>query len=305
MKQPVLVILAAGMGSRYGGLKQMDPVDQEGHKIIDFSAYDAMRAGFKKVLFIIKKENEQDFRQCVGDAMSQYIEVEYVYQELSCIPKGFDVPEGREKPFGTAHAVYCCRGRIDAPFAVINADDFYGQDGFRALYEYLTTNEDDQLHRYAMVSFRLGNTLTEHGTVSRGCCTQDEDGYLDTIIERTKVKKTLEGASYTLDGIHDIPISEDTRVSMNMWGFTKSFLEELEESMELFFQVDVATNPLGAESFLPFEVDRMLKAGKATVKMLESKDKWFGITYKEDKEMVVKAIQQLKNEGVYPEHLWK
>ena len=199
MKEPVLVILAAGMGSRYGGLKQIDPVDPQGHKILDFSLYDAKRAGFKKVIFIIKKENEQVFRECVGDPVSKHMEVEYVFQDLNDVPEGFEIPEGRVKPWGTAHAVYSCREVISEPFAVINADDYYGVEAFRLLYQFLTTNEDDEKYRYAMVGYRLGNTLTEHGSVARGCC-ETENGYLADIAERTNIIKTAEGAAYSEDG---------------------------------------------------------------------------------------------------------
>lgn len=305
MEKPVLVILAAGLGSRYGGLKQMDPVDPEGHKIIDFSVYDAIQAGFKKVVFIIKKENEEDFRKLVGDRMSKFIEVAYVYQELNNVPEGFVIPEGREKPWGTAHALFCCKDAVKEPFAVINADDFYGREGFKTLYEYLATHTDDEKYRYAMVGYDLGNTLTENGSVARGCCTGDGKGFLATIVERTKIVKTETGAAYTEDGETYVPLPLDTPVSMNMWGFTPSFLEELSKSIGAFFEKEVPNNPLKSECFLPFEVDKLLQVGKATVQMLSSKDKWFGVTYREDKPVVEKSIAQLKKDGVYPEKLWE
>ncbi|MFI3200148.1 MAG: sugar phosphate nucleotidyltransferase [Eubacteriales bacterium] len=304
MERPVLVILAAGMGSRYGGLKQIDPVDAEGHKIIDFSVYDAIRAGFEKVIFIIKKEHEEEFRQCVGNAMSKHIIVEYAYQEISSVPVGCTVPIGRTKPLGTAHALYCCKDQIQGPFAVINADDFYGKEGYQELYDYLMNSQDDEMFRYTMVAYRLGNTLTDHGTVSRGCCTQDEHGYLKEIVERTKIRKSEDGAQYWVEGDTYAPISMDTLASMNMWGFSKSMVEELEGSMNLFFEDNLVKNPSTAECFLPFEVDRLLKEGKATVKVLQSKDKWFGITYQEDKPMVEKSIRELKEQGIYPQKLW-
>lgn len=305
MESPVLVILAAGMGSRYGGLKQMDPIDSEGHKIIDFSVYDAKQAGFKKIIFIIKKEHHKEFHECIGEAMSKHILVEYAYQEMSCAPEGRVAPIGREKPLGTAHAVYCCKDLIRGPFAVINADDFYGRDGYQELYNYLIRSKDDELFRYAMVAYRLGNTLTDFGTVSRGCCMKDENGYLKEIVERTKIRKSQNGAEYCESGDTYRPISMDTLASMNMWGFTKSMVEELEESMELFFSEDLVKNPDTAECFLPFEVDRLLQQGKATVKVLYSKDNWFGITYKEDKPMVEESIKALKEQGVYPQKLWE
>lgn len=306
MKKPALVILAAGMGSRYGGLKQIDPVDAQGNKIIDFSIYDARKAGFEKVVFIIKKENEQDFRSCIGDAVSKYMEVEYVFQDIKKVPKGFEIPEGRIKPWGTAHAIFCCKDVVKEPFAVINADDFYGRSAFKSLYDYLTTHEDDELHRYAMVGYELGNTLTENGSVARGCCVTDENDYLVTIAERTQIEKRPDGAAYSEDGgktFKDIPLN--TPVSMNMWGFTPSIMEELEKAVNLFFQEGVEGNPLKAECFLPIEVDKLLKEKKATVRVLSSKDKWFGVTYKEDKPFVMESIQKLKDAGVYPDKLWE
>ena len=306
MKKPALVILAAGMGSRYGGLKQIDPVDAQGNKIIDFSIYDARKAGFEKVVFIIKKENEQDFRSCIGDAVSRYMEVEYVFQDINKVPEGFEIPEGRVKPWGTAHAILCCKDCVKEPFAVINADDFYGRSAFKTLYDYLTTHEDDEVHRYAMVGYELGNTLTENGSVARGCCVTDENGYLVTIAERTQIEKRSEGAAYSEDGgktYTDIPLN--TPVSMNMWGFTPSIMEELDKAVNRFFREGVKDNPLKAECFLPIEVDKLLKEKKATVQVLSSKDKWFGVTYKEDKPFVMESIQKLKDAGVYPEKLWE
>lgn len=306
MDKPVLVILAAGMGSRYGGLKQIDPVDEQGNKIIDFSIYDAMKAGFKKVIFIIKRENEQDFRTCIGDAVSKYMEVEYVFQDLTKVPQGFEIPTDRVKPWGTAHAILCCKDSINGPFAVINADDYYGKSGFASLYEYLTTHKDDDKYRYCMVGYELGNTLTENGHVSRGCCETDENGYLVTISERTQIIKKENCAAYSEDGgatYTDIPF--ETPVSMNMWGFSLSIMSELEKAVNQFFETEVEKNPLKAECFLPIEVDKLLKAEKATVEVLRSKDRWFGVTYKEDKPFVVESIKKLKEAGVYPEKLWE
>ncbi len=305
MEKPVLVILAAGMGSRYGGLKQIDPVDDKGHKIIDFSIYDAVRAGFGKVVFIIKKENEKDFRECVGDAVSGHVEVEYVFQELDRVPEGFRIPEGRVKPWGTAHAILCCKDVVDRPFAVINADDYYGRSAFEELYRFLTTHEDDEKYRYAMVGYQLGNTLTENGSVARGVCVTDEDGYLQEIAERTKIVRTADGAAYTEDdGKTWVPLALDTPVSMNMWAFSPSILKELEGALDRFFAEEVEKNPLKSECYLPIEVDRLLRAGKATVEVLHSADKWFGVTYKEDKPFVMESIRKLKEAGVYPDVLW-
>lgn len=305
MKEPVLVIMAAGMGSRYGGLKQIDPVDPQGHKILDFSLFDAKRAGFKKAVFIIKKENEQIFRECVGDPVSRHMEVEYVFQDLNDVPEGFVIPEERVKPWGTAHAVYSCRKTVDEPFAVINADDYYGVEAFRLLYDFLRNNEDDDKYRYAMVGYRLGNTLTEHGSVARGCC-ETENGYLVDIAERTHIIKTDDGAAYSEDGGETYTsISPDSLVSMNMWAFTPGVIGEMGKSLENFFANKVKDNPLKAECYLPIEVGELLKEGKASVQVLSSPDKWFGVTYKEDKPMVEQSIRELKDKGIYPEQLWK
>ena len=305
MENPTLVILAAGMGSRYGGLKQIDPVDDKGHKIIDFSIYDAVRAGFGKVVFIIKKENEKDFRECVGDAVSKHIAVDYVFQELDKVPEGFQIPEGRVKPWGTAHAILCCKDVVKEPFAVINADDYYGRSAFDELYKFLTTHEDDEKYRYAMVGYQLGNTLTDNGSVARGICVTDDDGYLVEIAERTKIVKTEKAAAFTEDdGETWTEVALDTPVSMNMWAFSPSIIGELQAAVDRFFAEEVEKNPLKSECFLPIEVDKLLKAGKATVEVLHSADKWFGVTYKEDKPFVMESIRNLKDAGVYPDVLW-
>lgn len=305
MEKPTLVILAAGMGSRYGGLKQIDPVDDKGHKIIDFSIYDAVRAGFGKVVFIIKKENEKDFRECVGDAVSKHIAVDYVFQELDKVPEGFQIPEGRVKPWGTAHAILCCKDVVKEPFAVINADDYYGRSAFDELYKFLTTHEDDEKYRYAMVGYQLGNTLTDNGFVARGICVTDDDGYLVELAERTKIVKTEKAAAFTEDdGETWTEVALDTPVSMNMWAFSPSIIGELQAAVDRFFAEEVEKNPLKSECFLPIEVDKLLKAGKATVEVLHSADKWFGVTYKEDKPFVMESIRNLKDAGVYPDVLW-
>lgn len=305
MDKPTLLIMAAGMGSRYGGLKQIDPVDEQGNKIIDFSIYDAIRAGFKKVVFVIKKENEQDFKSCIGDIVKDHIEVEYAFQELSDIPKGESIPQGRVKPWGTAHAVLSARKVINGPFAVINADDFYGREAFRAIFDYLINNRDDDKLRYAMVGYELKNTLTENGYVSRGICSINIDGYLTDIVERTHIEKRPSGAVFTEDeGTTYKDISEDSIVSMNMWGFSLSFMDEISRSFERFYKETVPGNPLKAECYLPGVVDELLKADKATIKVLRSSDRWFGVTYKEDKPFVMQSIKELKEKGEYPEKLW-
>lgn len=306
MKKPVLVIMAAGMGSRYGGLKQIDPVDKEGHIIIDFSIYDAIQAGFEKVVFIIKRENEADFKASIGNRMEKQIQVEYVYQELTNLPQGYQVPEGRVKPFGTGHAILSCKGVIDGPFAVINADDYYGKHAYQMIYEYLSTHEDDETYRYTMVGYVLENTLTENGHVARGVCVTDENGYLTDINERTHIEKREGGAAYTEDdGATWTPIPEGSTVSMNMWGFTASMLEELESRFCPFLDENLKKNPLKCEYFLPSVVHELLEENKATVQVLKSLDKWYGVTYKEDKEYVVNAIQKMKESGLYPQHLWE
>lgn len=305
MNKPVLVIMAAGMGSRYGGLKQIDPVDDEGDKIIDFSLFDAKRAGFEKVIFIIKKENEADFKEAIGDKVAMQIEVEYAYQELSDVPKGCFIPEGRVKPYGTAHAVRAARNLIDGPFAVINSDDFYGSETFSLIFNQLKqmTPSEGKKH-YCMVGFELGKTLTENGSVSRGICSLDEEGYLKDIVERTKIVKTENGAEYTEDGTIFEPISVKSVTSMNIWGFTKDFLDELDKAFTVFFEKEIPTNPLKAECFLPFVVNDMLKEGRADVKVMTTSDEWFGVTYQEDKPFVKASVKALKEKGIYPEKLW-
>ncbi len=304
--KPVLVIMAAGMGSRYGGLKQMDPVDEDGHIIMDFSIYDARRAGFEKVVFIIKKAIEKEFKEGIGDRIARYMDVEYVCQEPDMLPDGFTFPAGREKPFGTGHAVLCCKDVVDGPFAVINADDYYGVHAFEEIYHYLTANEDDERYHFAMVSYILANTLTDNGYVSRGVCEMDEEGYLTGITELTHIEKRGEGAVYTEDdGATWQDISPDTLVSMNMFGFSAGMLKELERRFPIFLEKGLAENPLKCEYFLPSVVGELIAEEKAAVKVLRSEDRWHGITYKEDKEEVVQAISRLKEEGVYPLHLWE
>ncbi|MDD3218551.1 MAG: nucleotidyltransferase [Lachnospiraceae bacterium] len=301
MKKPVLVIMAAGMGSRYGGLKQIDPVDEQGHIIMDFSIYDAQKAGFEKVVFIIKKENEADFKASVGDRVSEKMEVAYVYQDLHNIPEGFEVPEGRVKPWGTGHAILSCIDEIDGPFAVINADDYYGSHAFKVIYDYLTTHEDNDKYRYTMVGYILENTLTDHGHVARGVCVTDENNYLVGINERTHIEKRDGGAAYTEDdGKTWVTLPEHSTVSMNMWGFSASILQELKAEFPDFLKENLPVNPMKCEYFLPTVVGNLLAQDRATVTVLQSADKWYGVTYKEDKAVVVAAIQKLKDNGLYP-----
>lgn len=306
MKEPVLVVMAAGMGSRYGGLKQIDPIDEYGHIIMDFSIYDAVRAGFKKVVFIIKKENEADFKAAIGDRISREIEVSYVFQDLNRLPEGFSVPEGRVKPWGTGHAVLSCIGTVDGPFAVINADDYYGSRAFQMAYQFLTEQEDDSKYRYMMVGYQLENTLTENGHVARGVCETDADGDLADIVERTRIEKHGDVTEYTEDdGKTWTVIPQGSTVSMNMWGFSASILPELQSRFTSFLEKNLEQNPLKCEYFLPFVVDELLKEHKATVQVLKSADRWYGVTYKEDKPQVIAAIRKLKEQGLYPDRLWE
>lgn len=305
MKKPVLVIMAAGMGSRYGGLKQMDPVDDNGHIIMDFSIYDAMRAGFEKVVFIIKKENEALFKECVGDRVAGKMQVEYVFQDIHNLPEGYSVPEGREKPWGTGHAVLSCLSVVDGPFVVINADDYYGKEAFQIIYDFLTSHQDDEKYQYTMVGYYLKNTLTENGHVARGICTTDGEGKLTGITERTRIEKKETGPAYTEDeGTTWTELPEDTIVSMNMWGFTAGILQELNDRFARFLDENLPKNPLKCEYFLPFVVDELLKENKAEVTVLKSPDRWYGVTYKEDKPVVVDAIKNMKAVGLYPEGNW-
>ena len=306
MKKPILVVMAAGLGSRYGGLKQMDPVSDKDEIILDFSLYDAVMAGFKKVIFVIKKEIEEDFKKRIEGKADKYIETVYAYQEISDLPSGFTVPQGREKPWGTGHAVLACRDLIDGPFAVINADDYYGAGAFHMIYDYLILAEDDDAYNYCMVGYNIENTLTENGYVARGVCRETEDGYLAEIHERTKIMWKDNEIAYTEDdGVSFTKILRGTPVSMNFWGFTESFMKEILVRFPKFLEDALSENPLKAEFFLPSVVQDLLGNGKARVRMLRSYDKWYGVTYKEDKEDVVNALQSLKDKGFYPDKLWK
>lgn len=305
MTEPVLVVMAAGMGSRYGGPKQIDPVGDNGEIIIDFSLFDAVNAGFKKVIFIIKKSIEADFKEIIGDRMSKLIDVKYAYQEVDVLPEGYSVPQGREKPWGTAHAVLCCRSLIDAPFAVINADDYYGKEAFSLIYNYLVNSRDDEVYRYAMVGYTLENTLTDHGHVARGVCVATPDGFLQDIHERTHIEKRGDTAEYTEDdGRTWVKIPRGSTVSMNLWGFSQSFLGEIANRFPTFLDNAAAANPLKAEFFLPSVVNELLLSGKASVRILKTPDKWYGVTYREDKSAVVEAIRAMRKQGIYPTKLW-
>ena len=302
MKNPELVIMAAGMGSRYGGLKQIDKVDDNGHIIIDYSIFDAMRAGFRDVTFIIKKEIEKEFREVMDAHLAgKDINVKYVYQELYKLPEGYTIPEGRKKPWGTAHALMCALDTVDAPFAVINADDYYGANAFTKIYDFLKNVEDTDKYQYAMVGYRIKNTVTDNGTVSRGVCTL-EDGRLVNIVERTKIGVRADGSIYFIEGDEEFALDPDTLVSMNLWGFTPSYLRECKERFAAFLDKNIPVNPEKCEYLLPSLAADLIKEGKAEVTVLENEDKWCGVTYKEDKPMVVENFRALKAAGVYPDN---
>lgn len=303
MKKPVLVIMAAGMGSRYGGLKQIDPIDDQGHVIIDFSIYDAIRAGFDKVIFVIKKENEKEFKEVIGKRVAKLIEVEYVCQDLYNIPDDYYVPLQRVKPWGTAHAVLCCKDVIDGPFAVINADDYYGMDAFMKIYRFLS--EEHEKNNYAMVGYYLKHTLTKHGHVARGICSCDENNNLTDVIERTRIERHDDHIVYFDNDDHSWhELSGDSLVSMNIWGFTQSFLNELQIGLNDFLNQTLKNDPLQGEYFLPSVVNGMIHEQKANVSVLVSNNQWYGMTYKDDKKDVMAAIADLKKQGIYPEKLW-
>lgn len=307
-KKPVLVVMAAGMGSRYGGLKQIDPVGSCGEAILDYSLYDAHEAGFETAVIIIKKAIEKDFMETVGKRLEKCpMEIRYAYQELDKeVPADFQIPAERTKPWGTSHAVLCAKNEIgDAPFGVINADDYYGKSAFKVLYDALANAQDTDRYNYFMVGYQLGNTVTDNGSVARGVCQTNDDGYLTDIVERTRIEKYDGGIHFTVDGENWEDLAFDTPVSMNMWGYTPSFLKEIEARFPGFLKEDVAKNPAKAEFFLPMTVGALLREDKATVKVLRSADKWYGVTYAADKPVVVAALKKMTAEGKYPDGLWK
>ena len=366
--KPALIIMAAGMGSRYGGLKQVDPVTPEGEILLDFSLYDAMMVGFEDVVFIIRKEHREAFDNLLKDRAGKHLSIHYAYQELSDLPEGFEVPDGRTKPWGTCHAVMACRDIVKGPFAVINADDYYGPSAFMQIYDFLssvassevssaenhsdndgltskdsennsrtseTSNEipqDNKISDFAMVGYMLPNTLSESGHVARGVCQISDSGYLSDIVERTKIMRRPIDSDPNSESISNsdsvdtkdsvshrgseiayedsetgdwITLSEDTIVSMNFWGFTQSFMQAMIDNFPAFLEESLKSDPLKAEYFLPFIVDKMIVAGSARVKVLPSKDRWYGMTYKEDKPLVTAALQSMKDKGLYPDKLWK
>lgn len=306
MKEPTLVIMAAGMGSRFGGLKQIEPVSDKGEIILDFSLYDAVMAGFKKVVFIIKKENEEAFRKLVDQRAGKYIAVDYAFQSLDDLPEGYTVPQGRKKPWGTAHAVLSARKLTDGPIAVINADDYYGPGAFQSIYDFLSKTEDSDKYRFCMIGYPIENTLTENGYVSRGVCRISDTDKLLEITERTKIQWQGDEIVYTEnDGNTWIKLPKGTMVSMNFWGFTSSMMAEMENRFPEFLDKILKENPMKGEYFLPGVVDLLIKENKAEVTVLKSRDRWYGVTYKEDKDSVVSALQSMKDKGEYPDTLWK
>ena len=304
MNKPVLVIMAAGMGSRYGGLKQLDPVGNHGQVILDYSIYDARRAGFETVVFVIKPEIEADFKARVGDRVSRVMNVRYAYQRREDLPEGYSVPEGREKPWGTAQAALAAREIVDGPFAVINADDYYGPAAYQLIYDYLCGHPDGDVYEYAMVGYLLRNTVSENGTVARGVCEETGDHCLERVTERTKIEKGPPLRFTEDNGESWTELAEDTIVSLNMWGFNRSFLDEAWARFPAFLDDALASNPLKAEYFLPSVVSQLLTAGKARVKVLRSEDRWYGVTYREDKPAVEAAIRAMTESGLYPDQLW-
>lgn len=302
MNKPTLVIMAAGLGSRFGGCKQITPVDDRGHAIIDYSIYDALRAGFGRIVCVIKPEMEADFRAAIGDRIAKHAELVYAYQTLDRLPEGFAVPEGRVKPWGTAHAVLCAADAIEGDFAAINADDYYGPGAFHLACDFLAAPHDGGDH--AMVGYRIENTLTENGHVSRGVCSVDEDGMLRSIDERLRIEPREGGAAFTEDGENYSFIPAGTKVSMNLWAFRHGILDEMKQRFVNFLNTNAVENPLKAEFYLPSVPDALIREGRGSVRVLETGERWYGVTYREDLEKVQAAMAELRRSGVYPEKLW-
>lgn len=302
MQKPTLLVLAAGMGSRYGGLKQIDPVGPHGEVVLDYSVFDARRAGFGSVVFVIRRDIERAFRETVGRRFEERLEVRYAFQEVTSLPRGFAAPPDRTKPWGTGHAVLCARPQVTEPFAVINADDFYGPDSYRQLAGFLTQPAPAGPETYAMVGFELGRTLSEHGTTARGVCTVDATGCLQSVQEMTAIERTPDGPrNREADGTLR-PLLATDRVSMNCWGFQPSFFARLEEQFHQFLGANATS--LKAEFYLPFAVNTLIQTGVARVQVLPTQADWFGVTYREDRPVVVASIRRLIAAGVYPESLW-
>ena len=301
MVKPTLLVLAAGMGSRYGSLKQMDGVGPNGEAIIDYSVYDAIRAGFGKVVFVIRHSFEQEFKEVFNaERFGHKIAVEYVFQELDYLPEGFTLPSERVKPWGTNHAVMMAKGVINEPFAVINADDFYGREAYKTIGDYLVELSESR-NRYCMVGYQVNKTLSENGTVSRGVCTVDEEGNLTGMVERTQIER-VNGTIVFHDGGADEPLAEDTPVSMNLFGFTPDYFDYSEAFFKEFLAANIEN--LKSEFFIPLMVNKVISEGTATMRVLKTTSNWFGVTYKEDKPQLVAKIEELIEAGVYPRNLW-
>lgn len=302
--KPTLLLLAAGMGSRYGGLKQLDGLGPNGETIMDYSIYDAMKAGFGKIVFVIRKDFEQDFREKILAKYEGHVPAELVFQSLNALPEGFNVPEGREKPWGTNHAVLMAKDVIKEPFLVINCDDFYNRDAFMVIGKFLADLPEGSKNRYAMVGFRVENTLSENGTVARGICSKDAEGNLTTVVERTEIMRVNGPVCYKDEQGEWVPVEDNTPVSMNMWGFTPDYFEYSEAYFKEFLSDPKNMENLKAEFFIPLMVNKLINDKTATVNVLDTTSKWFGVTYAADRDDVVARIQKLIDEGVYPNKLF-
>ena len=307
MEKTTLVIMAAGIGSRFGGgIKQLEPVGPGGEIIMDYSIHDALEAGFNKIIFIIRKDLEKDFREIIGNRIEKVADVAYAFQELDDLPEGFSRPEGRTKPWGTGQAVLSIKGLVEGPFLVINADDYYGKEGFKKIHDYMTHDMDQNAEVYdiCMGGFILKNTLSENGGVTRGVCQVNPDGTLKDVTETFNIQMKEDGTLDAFDEDGDpVSIQPSQHVSMNMWGLPESFLNELETGFPEFLK-GLSKEDLKSEYLLPKVIDKLIKSGKATVRVLETQDKWFGVTYKEDKPFVMESIRKLEEAGVYPDVLW-
>ena len=304
--KPALIIMAAGMGSRFGGLKQVTPLGPSGEMIIDYSIHDAIEAGFERVVFVIKHEIEEVFKEMVGKRIEEKIKVDYVFQELNVLPEGYSIPDGRKKPYGTGHAVWCCRNVVKGPFMVINADDYYGKKCFKLVYDFITKKSDDVKKHIVMAGYILENTLTENGSVSRGVCEIDKDGKIVSLTERTQIELHNGKAEYTEDGGQSwVAIPAGSYVSMNCWGFPEGVFDFFEKEFFKFLDTNLKDNPIKAEFYLPFTANAMQSEGLADITVLPTDDKWYGVTYSEDKQMVMNALKAKADNGVYHQNLWE
>lgn len=300
--KPILLIMAAGVGSRYGGLKQIDKIGPNGEVLLELSVHDAIKAGFEKIVFILREEIEEEFKSLIGNKLEKYAEIKYAIQKINNLPDGYTVPTDRTKPWGTGQAILCAKDVVDAPFVAINSDDFYGQEAFKKIYKFLTTNTDENM--YGMIGYKLCNTLSENGHVARGIC-KVKDGYLEEVIERTKIIKKGESAFYTEDDVNWSELEYDSTVSMNMWAFNNNIFKELEDQFKTFLDTEVIENPKKSEYFIPSVVSSLLANNKIKVKVMESNEKWYGVTYQEDKYIVREAIENMIKEGVYNKNIWE